>query len=84
MWSKLPPAHSGSSPAPTPADPAEVEAGVDAFAAEPRPGGVVAVGRRRPDPFGAATDRLAVTDRDREEEVAAFAAVEHVGAVVVE
>ena len=62
------------------ADLAQVEAGVDPAAAEPRPGGVVAVVADR----RAAVDRLAVADRDREEEVGAFAAVEQVGAAVVE
>ncbi len=62
------------------ADLAEVEARVDAPTAEPRPGGVVAVVAER----GAAVDRLAVADRDREEEVGAFAAVEQVGAAVVD
>jgi hypothetical protein len=59
---------------------AEVETGVDADVRQARPGGVVAiVGERR-----AAFDRLAVADRDREEEVGAFAAVEQVGAAVVD
>gem|GEM_PF-4611096 len=56
-----------------------VKPGGDA-AREPRPGGVVAVAR----PFGAAVDRLAVAERDREEEVGAFATVEVVGSAVVD
>src|SRR5690606_32778604 len=61
------------------ADPPLVDPGRDPGAAEPRPGGVVAV-------VGAgeaAGDRLAVADRDREEEVRAGAAVERVDAAVV-
>src|SRR6201999_4133568 len=65
------------------ADHAEVEPGVDADPVEPGPGGVVAVRGRRAGSFGAAVDRLAVADRDREEEVGAFAAVEDVSAAVV-